>query len=706
LPSLISISAKRILTPAPLSDLAVVSTTPAQPAQRARKRKSRSKAALAEQAAKKARKLTAREVEQVSPDATLTAASQKLSMGNPARQIQNGQSDAIRELPGHPSTLVQSSAIARPQPVEPANSSQSQVVVDLVSNQSCTADPIQLAQNNMNTRGPIPIDPAILRQPAPARSSPILVMNQKNSNMPHNQNPSLPSTPRVQNRTSVLWPEAHRGAIANTAAEVLNAIPENAGKRILTFQILDMLGYNPSYIELCELIEGMGFILDRARFAKTLLAAIPDVNAATAQVAESKVSQILRNSLAFNDYHPSNGGFSNVAEGHSSVRANDAAPLETSRPSAESATLMSAPIGNSHNAPHITTPESRGPGSRGPYLKMREHLSKSQSSPSQSEPRRGPGRPRKDGLPPTRRVSKIANGNNLIDPALTTGRSPISQATTQPAGQAPLNVSLKPRMVNMHDGTASAHKSSVIGKKDLVVTSGNEITAQPSGTSANTSSEPREQTNEPSEQPTLYRGNQVPSGNAPEGWRYYAVLAPSRGAKKEDSNSRSSVPTSAPPPPKPVTKEMAARKRTFAEIIDLTADSVLASVEDHPLIVSKVRRVGDTNFQSAEGYGGAQEPATPNALSPHLAATTTPTPQTPPLNHPTPSTNAAVTPQVNPFKDFEDIVKPIDRSVALRKSRYDPKTIARDILIATARHPIPARLECSFGAVKRQIYWS
>jgi len=36
-------------------------------------------------------------------------------------------------------------------------------------------------------------------------------------------------------------------------------------------------------------------------------------------------------------------------------------------------------------------------------------------------------------------------------------------------------------------------------------------------------------------------------------------------------------------PPAPLTKEMAARKRTFAEIIDLTSEDIPASVEDYAL---------------------------------------------------------------------------------------------------------------------------
>lgn len=41
----------------------------------------------------------------------------------------------------------------------------------------------------------------------------------------------------------------------------------------------------------------------------------------------------------------------------------------------------------------------------------------------------------------------------------------------------------------------------------------------------------------------------------------------------------------------------------------------------------------------------------------------------------------------NPLLNFDGIVLLIDTSVARRRSKYDPKTIARDILISTGRHP-------------------
>jgi hypothetical protein len=83
-------------------------------------------------------------------------------------------------------------------------------------------------------------------------------MNGNTSNMPPT-NPGVirRSTAEGQSKMGVHWPEEHRDAIANTAAWVLNII------LIAAIQILDMLGYNPSYIELCDLIDGFGFKMDQ-----------------------------------------------------------------------------------------------------------------------------------------------------------------------------------------------------------------------------------------------------------------------------------------------------------------------------------------------------------------------------------------------------------------------------------------------------------
>ncbi|KAH8731148.1 hypothetical protein GQ44DRAFT_746485 [Phaeosphaeriaceae sp. PMI808] len=73
---------------------------------------------------------------------------------------------------------------------------------------------------------------------------------------------------------NTIWPAEKKNTLASAAAVYLNAP-----------QILSMLDGNPSYIELCEQLERLGFRLDRAAFAKNLLTAVPDVNAKTQKAA-------------------------------------------------------------------------------------------------------------------------------------------------------------------------------------------------------------------------------------------------------------------------------------------------------------------------------------------------------------------------------------------------------------------------------------
>jgi hypothetical protein len=190
------------------------------------------------------------------------------------------------------------------------------------------------------------------------------------------------------------------------------------------------------------------------------------------------------------------------------------------------------------------------------------------------------------------------------------------------------------------------------------------------------SSEPRRGPGRPRKD-GLQSQKKDPASQSVRGWHSYGLSAPPRVIDR-DVNGEAMATTPSMLPPAPLTKEMVARKRTFAEIIDLTSEDIPASVEDHPLIVSKVGRVGDTNFQRADGYDGAQEPKAPNGSfkfrSPS-ATTTTCVPKPSLSPHRTSSTLAVASSVPSHYKDFEDIVRPIDRSVALRKSRYDPKAI-------------------------------
>jgi hypothetical protein len=167
-------------------------------------------------------------------------------------------------------------------------------------------------------------------------------------------------------------------------------------------------------------------------------------------------------------------------------------------------------------------------------------------------------------------------------------------------------------------------------------------------------------------------------------------------------------------PAAPLTKEAQARKRTFAEIIDLTKKESLDRGEEQS---EKRQRVGGsiagerTNGLSAEhGPSTLHRPITGDLE-------TRPPPQFPfRHHHHIPSTtqshnnltNVTVNPQSeaitrNPLLEYDGIVKPIDRSLALRKSRYDPKTIARDILISAGKHPSQRSLNAHLEQLKERF---
>ncbi|KAI9787115.1 MAG: hypothetical protein M1839_003350 [Geoglossum umbratile] len=79
------------------------------------------------------------------------------------------------------------------------------------------------------------------------------------------------------------WPKSEKEALGVNAVRFLISVPENSGRAITPQQIYAILDKKPNYEELCENIEAMGFRLDRVRFAKALLAAVPDSHPITGE---------------------------------------------------------------------------------------------------------------------------------------------------------------------------------------------------------------------------------------------------------------------------------------------------------------------------------------------------------------------------------------------------------------------------------------
>ena len=83
------------------------------------------------------------------------------------------------------------------------------------------------------------------------------------------------------------WPENKKRTLAEAARKTLITDPQNAGKQITTTEVHDLLDQNPSYTQMCEILEYRGFVIDRSQFARTLLSAFPDLGAATAPDART-----------------------------------------------------------------------------------------------------------------------------------------------------------------------------------------------------------------------------------------------------------------------------------------------------------------------------------------------------------------------------------------------------------------------------------
>ncbi|KAK5060185.1 hypothetical protein LTR84_010069 [Exophiala bonariae] len=157
------------------------------------------------------------------------------------------------------------------------------------------------------------------------------------------------------------------------------------------------------------------------------------------------------------------------------------------------------------------------------------------------------------------------------------------------------------------------------------------------------------------------------------------------------------------PEPPMGSKEAMARKRDFSELIDLT---VLSDNEDYVLSKKHARMENSPPGPDAfQDYQTQMIPGPP--MPPHKAFPSGPRDAAEPFRfHPGPQPGPYPGPHPGPLPPGQNgfvsvhqihstvvparplvLAKPIDRAEGLTKTYYDPKTVARDILIASGRHP-------------------
>lgn len=92
---------------------------------------------------------------------------------------------------------------------------------------------------------------------------------------------AAPGSAKTSAPGKTAWPEHKKWDLAVAAKNILLAMPVNStkAKSIDPEQILSYLNTNPSYEELCQMIESKGVIIERGHFARCLLEAVPGMGA-------------------------------------------------------------------------------------------------------------------------------------------------------------------------------------------------------------------------------------------------------------------------------------------------------------------------------------------------------------------------------------------------------------------------------------------
>ena len=178
--------------------------------------------------------------------------------------------------------------------------------------------------------------------------------------------------------------------------------------------------------------------------------------------------------------------------------------------------------------------------------------------------------------------------------------------------------------------------------------------------------------------------------------------------------------------PRPLTKEELARKRSFSDIVDLTqglSDDGDVQPSKFPRIQSRTSSRSTPHDESTASRH-SKTPLSAMPLNEKLAEVEVHNFESGPSSvskaknidlsqyNYTPSTATGVGPLTvlgplpAPSKRdhrFANVVRPMNRNDALRRSSYNPKTICRDILVSSGKHPSMAPLNYHLDILRRNF---
>lgn len=459
---------------------------------------------------------------------------------------------------------------------------------------------------------------------------------------PAKQNAAPPSTsssePTQTSSGPAIWPPGKKSHLAGAAAKWLNARPENAGKHITPDVVVTLLDSNPSYLLLCESLESIGLSVDRAAFARALLSAVPDVNKHQGTPQVNSAQPIVNADVGLAP--PSAAGQANVRS---------ISPAVT--PSSD-----------------VTTKKNKG--NTGRFGSVR-------------------GRPKKD-VVPTESVKQRRNYKGNLKQIQTSSGGIVDRTgpmTSTRTGESSVGPSLAEMYQNAlaNDGPSS---NTVAYQSTL------DFEQPPSA--ANDDRDDYQAA--PALPKSAPRSIHLPSGPKPSSYSSpYISTHFSTGIFRPDGQRyRPKQPQ--PPSRPPANKEEAARKRNFADLVDLTAadDSEEEDLEPSskypnfglvaagvgvppppgPGFVSGTQSFDRYMYDSSRtsNFGSAPQ-------APMQATTQASIPEAMQIDTPPTIINLAAE------LKGKKLVDGIKREKVARKSRYDSRTICRDVLLATGRHP-------------------
>ena len=490
--------------------------------------------------------------------------------------------------------------------------------------------------------------------------------------------------------SSTIWPEDKKSSLALVAKTALEADVENVGKSITTDEIRGILDRNPSYDQLCHILEGSGFKFERRALARLLLAAVPTEpnqitpnNRTTESLSKVSVARSIADPITSTNPQGKSPG-----RPRGRPRKDGLPPIQRHSDQARPAQSPEMKLGIPLTASFTVENKKLHAGQHSPISKS---VSTESTRPNGTErPSANISRPPQSHRSSGAYFGKLVPGHLRSPIPKINGSHPGSKEMPAPvAGFAGKDI----RWSNAHPGTPKSLSDVKKNNPETGRITGSDSMAGPSVNGIH-----------------LEFGSLDHSGVPSAAQSLQNIQQKSRSLP--DSSSANTIPQIPVSKPVSLTKEQMARKRNFSDIVDLTNNSDEEDADWHKRIRRDMGADGEADTPTVQKPNSdLQSVAKENEI---LASERTTMNDRSDLgmhhkDQPKYATESkAIAPaavmkgnvDLSRFKATDKgsspkrealrmaaVVKPLNEKYALRRSKYDIKTIARDILISKGIHP-------------------